>query len=79
MIDTNKIFRCEKYTLTDGVFYKTSEQQLAVDAICADGENVESKLQNLTQSISKIKMVSSLPSDAAQNTDTLYLVVEGGN
>lgn len=78
MIEPKTFFRCIKWIKKDGVFYPTSEQQLAKDVLFIDGENAEDKIQKLTQSVTEIITVDSLPADAAQHTQTMYLV-KGGN
>lgn len=72
------ILKCIKYIKREDGWQKISEWTLAENIECGDGKSVETKISDLTQDISKIKVVLSLPEEAKDNPDTLYLVVEGG-
>lgn len=68
--------KCIKHIKKDNGWQKISEWTLAESVDCKDGENMQIKIDNLTQSVSKIKSGSSLPPDAASHPDTLYLITE---
>jgi hypothetical protein len=41
-----------------------------------DGKTLEEKLAPLTQDITEIKLVTTLPSNAASNPTTLYVLID---
>lgn len=50
----SNIFRCKKYIKEANGFRPVSEWQLAKDVECADGQNVETKLTNLNNSLTVV-------------------------
>lgn len=71
-----EIFRCVRHILTNGVFKKTSEWQLAKDVALDSGTDVETYLASMSANnkITEVQIVSSLPIDAADHPTTLYLI-----
>lgn len=50
--------------------------QSKIESIDGNIVTINSTLQPLTQSITEIKLVTSLPSDAASHPTTLYLIID---
>lgn len=69
--------KAKRYRFLDSGNYQlesawTSSQTTYMD----DGSTLQDALQSLRQDITEIKVVTSLPSDAASHPTTLYLVVD---
>ena len=62
--------------LDDNTYILQSEWTSSQDVEMSDGNTVETAVSLLNQDIKEIKVVTSLPSDAASNTTTLYVLVD---
>lgn len=69
--------RTKKHRLLDNNTYMLqSEWTSSRDVEMNDGKTLEEKLSPLTQDITEIKLVTSLPSNAASNPTTLYVLID---
>ena len=62
--------------LDDNTYILQSEWTSSQDVEMNDGNTVETALSLLNQDIKEIKVVTSLPSDAASHTTTLYVLID---
>lgn len=65
----------------DNKWFRFSFWNLLRDTECDDGTDAQTKMNQIEgnlalmiQNVKQIKVVSSLPSDAASHTDTMYIV-----
>ncbi len=62
--------------LDDNTYILQSEWTSSQDVEMSDGNTVETAVSLLNQDIKEIKVVTSLPSDAASHPTTLYVLID---